>query len=339
MIVLKCNDIVKNYHEIEVLKQLSLELHEREFLSLLGPSGCGKSTLLRIIAGLESLNDGSVFINNKLASDPSFSMPPHLRGVGLVFQDVALFPHLTVAENISFGLKGSTKENETRIGELLDLIDLPNYQDKLPHQISGGEQQRVALARALAPRPTLILLDEPFSSLDFQLRTKVRRELHRVLKNAGVSAILVTHDQTEAFSFSERVLVVKEGVIIQSGHPNEIYQNPIDPWVAAFVGESNFISQDLLSQLGVQSEPNSKNLSEEKKYLVRPENLEVEIIDANNPGNARVCEIEFGGDHYDLTVTILETDIKIQCKAPSDKDWVLNQIVKIKVNDYYSWDK
>lgn len=336
MIILKCDSVSKNFGKLKVLKQLSFELKEKEFLSLLGPSGCGKSTLLRIIAGLETLDTGEVTISNDVVSNPHTMLAPEKRHIGLVFQDVALFPHLSVGKNIAFGLKGGEKRNQKRIEELLELIDLRGYQNKLPHEISGGEQQRVSLARALAPSPDLILLDEPFSSLDFQLRTQVRRDLHRVLKDSGVSVILVTHDQTEAFAFSERVLVFYEGKIVQEGEPSYIYRNPVSPWVAAFVGESNFITRDDLQPL-LENGEDLSHLSPQEKVLIRPEDFTIMPVSVEEHGNATVDEVEFGGDHLDLAIRLSHSGTTLHVTVDPKGSWKLGQPIKLMAQSYNSW--
>ena len=340
MITLQCKSVSKSHGKLNVLKGLDFKLKSREFLSLLGPSGSGKSSLLRIIAGLDRLDNGLVYHNNIIVSSKDTLVSPDKRGIGLVFQDVALFPHLSVADNIAFGLKGGKKKNGDRIDELLDLIGLAHFGSKLPHQMSGGENQRVALARALAPKPDLILLDEPFSSLDFQLRTKVRRDLHRVLKDAKVSAILVTHDQWEAFSFSDRVLVMRDGKIVQDGSPEEIYQNPVNPWVASFVGESNFVSKQVASSLCLDEPSIKKQLSRlGGPFLVRPEDLESTISPSDQEKNAIIESVEFGGDHFDLTVRLLDFELTLHMIGQANKKWKAGQSIKIISKKLYSWDE
>ena len=224
----------------------SLRVPQGSTVALLGPSGCGKTSLLRAIAGLERPTTGTITIDGTRVSGPRTWVAPQRRHVGMVFQDGALFPHLTVADNIAFGLKApgvalTATERAARVAELLDLVDLGDLDDRLPETLSGGQQQRVALARSLAPRPSVLLLDEPFSALDAGLRVQVRSDVGRILREIGVTTIFVTHDQDEAFVLGDQVVVMREGRIEQVGSPDALYRTPTNPWVAAFVGEANFV--------------------------------------------------------------------------------------------------
>ncbi|MDP6731081.1 MAG: ABC transporter ATP-binding protein, partial [SAR324 cluster bacterium] len=196
---------------------------------------------LRLIAGLENPDRGTVSLFGTEISSPRRMLPPEKRRFGMVFQDFALFPHMSVSANIAYGVRGSKAEKQSRVAELLELINLPHLAGQMPHQLSGGEQQRVAVARSLAPRPRLILLDEPFSNLDYQLRVKLRRDIRDLLRQQGVASLLVTHDQNEAITFSERMLLMNGGMLIQNGKPSEIYRYPKTLWAARFVGEANLL--------------------------------------------------------------------------------------------------
>lgn len=224
---------------------VNLRLHEGSLLGLLGPSGCGKTTLLRLIAGFEQPQAGKIKINGRTVASPDYWEPPEHRDIGMVFQDYALFPHLTVAKNIAFGLQKKGKKSMTmikeRLTEVLDLVGLSGLENRYPHELSGGQQQRVALARALAPQPALILLDEPLSNLDVQVRLRLRQELREILKMAGTSAIFVTHDQEEALAISDWVAVMRDGCLEQLGTPEEIYREPASRFVAEFVTQANFL--------------------------------------------------------------------------------------------------
>ncbi|MDC0224527.1 ABC transporter ATP-binding protein, partial [Deltaproteobacteria bacterium] len=239
--MIECRNLTKNYGTLTAVSDISLQLGENEFVSVLGPSGCGKSTLLRLIAGLEVPSTGQVFLHDKEISGKKISLPPEHRKFGMIFQDFALFPHLSIEDNIAFGVKGSSSEKRQKVKELLKLVDLSHLIKKMPHQISGGEQQRIAVARALAPKPRLILMDEPFSNLDNQLRQHLRLEIRDILKQEGVATILVTHDQVEAITFSDSVLLMREGKLVQTGSPEDIYQNPQTLWASSFVGEANHL--------------------------------------------------------------------------------------------------
>jgi iron(III) transport system ATP-binding protein len=223
---------------------ISLSLYSGELLSLLGPSGCGKTTLLRLIAGFEQPQQGTITIAQKPVAGDGYWVPPEQRNIGMVFQDYALFPHLTVSQNIAFGLSSSQKpiaRIRQRVKEAIALVGLAGLENRYPHQLSGGQQQRVALARALAPHPFLVLLDEPLSNLDMQVRLRLRQDLRDILKAAGTSAIFVTHDQEEALSISDRVAVMRDGCLEQLDTPEMLYQEPASRFIADFVTQANFL--------------------------------------------------------------------------------------------------
>lgn len=260
-IILHLRNITKTYpnrtdssHTV-VLDNVSLTLNHGELLGLLGPSGCGKTTLLRVVAGFESISHGTVSIAGKVVCTNCDALAAEKRNTGMVFQDYALFPHLTVAENIAFGLQHqkknrrqsifSSQNNSTqikqRVIEVLELVGLTGLEKRYPHQLSGGQQQRIALARALAPQPALILLDEPLSNLDVQVRHRLRGEIRAILKAAGTSAIFVTHDREEALAISDKIAVMRQGKIEQVGTPEDVYLNPASRFVAEFVTQANFL--------------------------------------------------------------------------------------------------
>ena len=231
---------------VKALDDVSIDIHSNEFFTLLGPSGCGKTTLLRLIAGFESPTFGQILLDNKDITH----LPPYHRSVNTVFQSYALFPHLTVAENISFGLEmlnKSKREIIQTVDEMLFLVHMEELKDRRTDQISGGQQQRIALARALAPKPDVLLLDEPLSALDYKLRRGMQIELKRLQLETGITFIFVTHDQEEALTMSDRIAVMSDGHILQVGSPNDIYSNPQERFVADFIGESNFITADIIS--------------------------------------------------------------------------------------------
>jgi iron(III) transport system ATP-binding protein len=241
MTALRFTDVDHAYGSRVALRSFSLGVNDGEIVSLLGPSGSGKTTALRIAAGLETPQRGTVHVGAKLVHGGGVNVPPEARDVGLLFQDLALFPHLTVAENVGFGLRGGVKARRVRVGELLELVGLGPHARVYPHQLSGGQQQRVALARALAPQPSVLLLDEPFSNLDVVLRQQVRREMAGLLKQIGSSVLLVTHDPEEALYISDRVAVMREGTIVQVATPEALYLAPADRFVASFFGHINVI--------------------------------------------------------------------------------------------------
>jgi iron(III) transport system ATP-binding protein len=221
----------------------SLSVQDGELLTLLGPSGCGKTTTLRLVAGLERPSAGEVHIAGERVADGETFVPAEERDVGLVFQEFALFPHLTVEENIAFGLQDrSSSEREARVEEMLELVGLTAHSEKQPDDLSGGQQQRVALARSLAPEPDVLLLDEPFSNLDVRLRVEMREEVRAILKEAGVTTISVTHDQEEALSISDRVAIMNNGRVEQVGKPETVFENPESRFVASFLGRASFLT-------------------------------------------------------------------------------------------------
>ncbi|NWF81988.1 MAG: ABC transporter ATP-binding protein [Chloroflexi bacterium] len=241
MAFLELEQITKTYGELQVLRGVSLSVEAGTVAALLGPSGCGKTTLLRIVAGLEPADSGSV----RVAGEPVDQLAPHLRGFGLMFQDYALFPHLDVAGNVAFGLrmqKLGREERAARVHDLLDLVGLRGYGPRRVYELSGGERQRVALARALAPRPRLLMLDEPLAALDRTLRERLQEELRAILRAVGVTALYVTHDQEEAFALADVVALLNAGRLEQIGSPETIYHQPASVWAARFLGLSNIVA-------------------------------------------------------------------------------------------------
>jgi iron(III) transport system ATP-binding protein len=244
--VLRLDGVEKYFGDTRVIKDLELTVREGELLTLLGPSGCGKTTTLRLIAGLERLDGGVVRLRGEEVAGTGSFTPPEERDVGVVFQEFALFPHKTAAENIAFGLTDwPADKRAARVDELLELVGLTDHRDQYPEELSGGQQQRVALARSLAPEPSLMLLDEPFSNLDVDLRVEMREEVRSILKEAGVTAISVTHDQEEAMSISDRVAVMRSGRIEQVGRPEAVFQQPESRFVASFLGHASFLAGEV----------------------------------------------------------------------------------------------
>jgi iron(III) transport system ATP-binding protein len=309
------------YDGLHAVDDASLTVEAGSILALLGPSGCGKTSLLRAIAGLERPTHGSIEIGGTVVSDGRTWVKPERRQVGMVFQDGALFPHLTVADNIAFGLRrpgvaASKTERSARVAELLELVDLAGLGERLPDTLSGGQQQRVALARSLAPSPSVLLLDEPFSALDAGLRTHVRAEVAHILRTVGVTSIFVTHDQDEAFVLGDRVAVMRSGRVEQIGTPDQLYRAPATPWVAGFVGEANLVTGTLnagdgsmatplgpvpVSDLTGRLEPGSFTL------LVRPEQVALRALDDGGAGTAgEITAVEYYG--HDVRYELLLDD-------------------------------
>jgi iron(III) transport system ATP-binding protein len=287
--VLELDGVTKRFGEETVVEDLDLSVREGELLTLLGPSGCGKTTTLRLIAGLEEPDSGEIRLRGEPVAGGERFVAPETRDVGIVFQEFALFPHKTAAENVAFGLHEMPREErEERVDELLDLVGLSAHRESYPDQLSGGQQQRVALARSLAPEPKLLLLDEPFSNLDVDLRVEMREEVRSILKAAGVTAVSVTHDQEEAMSISDRVAVVNDGAIEQVGEPEAVFQHPESRFVASFLGHASFVSgviRDDHVDTGIGKVPVERvhGLTEvydgaEVDLLVRPDDVALESV-------------------------------------------------------------
>lgn len=251
--LLNLRNLACGYSGQRVVQNLDLHLNAGDIGCLLGSSGCGKTTTLRAIAGFEPVHEGEIHLGGELISKAGFTLAPEKRRIGMVFQDYALFPHLTVAQNIAFGIRKHPQQEKV-IDEMLELVNLAGLGKRYPHELSGGQQQRVALARALAPEPQLLLLDEPFSNLDVELRRRLSHEVRDILKSRGTSAILVTHDQEEAFAVSDHVGVFKEGRLEQWDTPYNLYHEPATPFVASFVGQGYFIRGQLSSPETVSTE-------------------------------------------------------------------------------------
>lgn len=281
-LVLELDGLSQAYDRELVIRNLSLSLREGEIGCLLGASGCGKTTVLRIIAGFEPLLQGSVRINGATVSSPAISLSPAKRNIGMVFQDYALFPHLSILENVGFGLRSlSHQERQRRVQQALELVGLHTEHNKYPHEISGGQQQRVALARALAPRPQLLLMDEPFSNLDVTLRERLSMEVRDILKENGTTALFVTHNQLEAFAVADRIGVMHNGEIMQWDSGYNLYHQPAEPRIAEFIGEGTLIggvvrdAQQVDTGLGSLHGPITASFPENSrvKLLIRPEDI------------------------------------------------------------------
>jgi iron(III) transport system ATP-binding protein len=296
--------VAKSFGGHAVLHGVDLAVPDRGVLALLGPSGCGKTTLLRIIAGFERADTGKIVLGGQIVDDIAHRVPPERRRIGYVSQDGSLFPHLTVAGNIAYGLPRQQRKGK-RVGEILDLVGLTQLGDRYPHQLSGGQQQRVALARALAPEPAVILLDEPFNALDLELRRKMCEEVIGLLRRTGMTAILVTHDPGETFATADLVAVMQNGTIMQCGAPDAVYRMPASPTVARLTGPAIFL-EGVVKDNGIETPLGTLPLLRRHDgagrmvAMLRPE----QIVPGHGPEGreATVLEHRFRGDHTTLTV-------------------------------------
>ena len=301
---------------VEVLHGVDLDVAEGSVVALLGPSGCGKTTLLRAIAGLETPSAGVVQVGSSVVSGEGVQVPPERRRIGMVFQDWALFPHLTVAGNVAFGLPRAERKGP-KVAAALDLVGLAGFGHRAPGTLSGGQQQRVALARALAPEPSALLLDEPFSNLDTALRARVRTEVHELLHRVGITTVFVTHDQDEAFVLGDEVAVMSEGVIVQKAPPHRIYAEPADAWVARFVGDANLVPGSVDAGEAVTAVgrvPLHADLAGRVEVLLRPEDLVLRSPDDAGEGSrAEVELVEYYGHDTVYVVALADgTQVRVR---------------------------
>lgn len=301
------------YGKTAVVHDVNLTVEDGQIGCLLGPSGCGKTTLLRAIAGFEPVTQGTIMLKDQIISSTNAHLPPEKRNIGMVFQDYALFPHLSIADNITFGIrKNSAKEKARRVAELLELVNLPGYEKRYPHELSGGQQQRIALARALAPQPRLLLLDEPFGSQDVELREMLAREVREILKREGMTAILVTHDQHEAFAMADEIGVLQAGRLQQWDSGYNLYHQPANQFVAGFIGQGAMIPGKVISYntvstlLGaVKGEvPLDCEPSCPVDVLIRPDDIQLKEGDA--PRKAQVVSKVFRGAQYLYTLALAD---------------------------------
>ncbi len=333
--ILQCDNVSKDYSNIIALDSVSFSLNQGEILSVFGPSGCGKTTLLRLIAGLETVDKGQIFLNERCLSSKKIHILPEKRNIGMVFQDYSLFPHLNVAANIMFGLQNFNKNEKTmRLKEVLDLVKLSGFEDRYPHQLSGGQQQRIALARALAPNPAIILFDEPFSNLDALTRSDILTDLQKIIRENSISTILVTHDREEAFSVSHRVAIMINGKITQIDNPLTVYNVPSDIEIAKLVVNCQFldgiVKNDYVHTLIGDFVCNFliKDISENEKVqiLIRPENFQISY-DPN--GKFKIIAHEFLGTHAMITIQSIETGIVIRVREKQEANFNLHDKVNL----------
>lgn len=333
---LEVTDLDIAYPPKRVVEGVSFKMAEAAIGCLLGPSGCGKTTLLRAIAGFEPVQRGLIWLEGVELSRPHWTLPPEQRRIGMMFQDLALFPHLTVADNVAFGLRSwKAAERWARVHELLNVVGLDEYAQRYPHQISGGQQQRVALARALAPRPQLLLLDEPFSSLDVALREDLAHEIRAILLREGIGGLLVSHDQFEAFAFADQIGVLNQGRLLQWDSAYNLYHRPADHFVADFIGQGVFLPGRMGEGSRVCTElgdidgipPAGCAPGDLVEVLVRPDDV---THDDSSPLMAEVVERAFRGAEFLYTLK-LDSGARLLCLAASHHNHQAGQRIGIRL--------
>lgn len=337
--MLSLNNVSVAYQKTPAVRDVTFELNAGQIGCLLGPSGCGKTSLLRAIAGFEKVADGKICLRNQLVSASNSHLEPQNRCVAVVFQDYALFPHLTVSQNIAFGLhEHSRAQKRHRVTELLNLVGMSGYDNRYPHALSGGQQQRVALARAMAPKPDLLLLDEPFSSLDAELRDVLAKELRSILKHENTTALMVTHDQHEAFAMADVIGVMNKGHLLQWSDAYALYHCPANRFVASFVGDGVFLSAKVDEHINVGSSlgvfpidvASGFKSGDKVVFLVRPDDI---IHDDESETLAKVVDRSFQGSHILYQLELQQpTQARVLCLALSHHDHQLNELIGIRLD-------
>jgi len=336
-VLLELQNIECRYGDEVAVKNFSMRVREGSLVCLLGPSGCGKSTILRAIAGLEPINSGNIIISGKTVSSKHSTLPAEKRQLGMVFQDYALFPHMTIEANICFGLRQqSATEKRKLTKEMVEIVGLEGLEHRYPHELSGGQQQRVALARALVVKPKLILMDEPFSNLDVELRERLSNDVRRILKEQGVTGILVTHDQAEAFAVADMIGVLYKHDLQQWDTAYNLYHDPANRFVADFIGQGKFLRGTMQSQGVIETELGS--FSGDRAYdwsagtevdvLVRPDDV---LPDENSSLQATVTHKAFKGSEILYTITLGEHS-ELLCAFPSHYDYIVGEVIGIKLD-------
>lgn len=349
---LSARSISKTFGDTIAVREASFDVERGEIVALLGPSGCGKSTTLRVLAGFERPDRGVVRINGETVVDSTLWRPPERRRIGMVPQDFALFPHLSVADNVAFGLRDGHRawwtrpfrrlrraEAPPRVHEMLELVGLEDFADRYPHELSGGEAQRVALARALAPEPAAVLLDEPFSNLDQNLRASLRLAMRNILKAADTAAVFVTHDREEALSLADRVAVMRDGRIEQIGAPGDIYYRPQTRFIGTFVGDANILPGERIpggaeTELGpvALANPPAESDGDSFDVLLRPEQLALESTAPDDPSRANVVSSEYYG-HDQVVRVRLSSGAELEARLRSEVVWRPGDPVAVIVLD------
>tara|TARA_Y100001970_G_scaffold161795_1_gene197836 strand:- start:3084 stop:4121 length:1038 start_codon:yes stop_codon:yes gene_type:complete len=324
------------YDKKQIIFDLNFSLEESQIGCLLGPSGCGKTTALRAIAGFEKPTKGEIIVNGCKMNDSKTFVEPEKRKIGMIFQDIALFPHLSVLENIQFGIRSwANSEMQKRSYELLELVDMFQFKNSYPHQLSGGQQQRIALARAMAPKPSLLLMDEPFSSLDSELREQLAKEVRLILKQEKISAILVTHDQNEAFVMGDHICLINKGRVQQNDSAYNLYHTPLNRFVGEFIGEGSLLPGVIVASNKVKTDigeitgslPEFCKLNDNVDVLIRPENI---ILLENNENQAMVKARYFRGSGF-LYILKTNNGSELSCFLPGPASLKIDQSIGIQL--------
>ncbi len=334
--LISVENVSVSYGDAGALDEFSLDVPKGSLVALVGPSGCGKTTALRVIAGFQPPDTGKVTIHGTVVVGNGKDVPPEKRNVGMVFQEYALFPHISVAENVGYGVRGADRVE--RVHDVLKLVGLESHGSRFPHELSGGEQQRVALARALAPQPDVVLLDEPFSNLDAPQRERMRRELRKILKAAGATAVFVTHDQSEALAIADVIAIMRDGRIVQFGIPDDVYAEPVDPWVARFLGDAILLSgtvhdgkvATILGRIDTSLPAGSHT-----DVMIRPEWISPRV---DPDGHGKVVDREFYG--HDQRVEIeLPNGEHVEALVPTANRLLVGDRVELEIVDAIVWER
>ena len=339
MSTITVNHVTKSFGDNTVLKDFTETFKDGEFVTLLGPSGCGKTTMLRMIAGFEKPTSGELYIDDQLVCGGNTFVPPEKRGIGMVFQSYAVWPHMNVFDNVAYPLRIQKQPKDKikqAVARVLEIVHLSQYADRLPNQLSGGQQQRVALARALVAEPKLLLLDEPLSNLDAKLRESMRFEIKEIQQRTGITVVYVTHDQTEAMAMSDRIFLINRGVVQQSGTPLEIYNHPSNQFVADFLGKVDFFRGEVADGrivfpcMGGQSLPYSGDRTGKVEVAIRPENI---FFAEEGPLSGILETVYFLGDVNDCRVRVGESLVRVIAGGWLSGSFTLGQPVHLQVRN------
>ena len=341
MSTITIKNLSKHFGASKVLKHFDEVFQDGEFVTLLGPSGCGKTTLLRMIAGFETPTTGEIWIDDRLVTGGKTFIPPERRDIGMVFQSYAVWPHMTVFDNVAYPLsikRVPKSEITTRVRKMLDIVHLSRFETRLPSQLSGGQQQRIALARALLAQPKVLLLDEPLSNLDAKLRESMRFEIKEITKQLGISVVYVTHDQTEAMAMSDRIFLINDGIVQQSGAPEEIYNRPKNPFVADFLGKVQFFKGEAsdgkitIPEWGISLPDPGETPAGKIVFAVRPENIRMDKESGEISG--KINRMYYLGDVNDCRVQVGSAYVRVISEGLSHRQFAQGDTVSLHVREF-----